>query len=128
MHQFVRNPIHFAVDCAQRNGRCSVVRSNFLFFDDGKELTAVDYLQKKCGHVVIIPDTSLEGRALLYHTSCPRMTDVVSQIFEDCLEAPVSLSQAPSEMTVGELHRHCVTIPYADCRARVERFDFQAAS
>ena len=128
MKQFVQNPIHFAADCVQKDGRCSVVRKNFLFLDDGKELAAVDYLQKKCGHVVIIPDASYEGRALLYHTSCQRMTDVVNQIFPDCLEAPVSLPQAPSEMTVGELHRRSITISYDDCRARVEGFGFQDAA
>jgi hypothetical protein len=35
---------------------------------------------------VIIPDMSCEGQALLYHTSCQRMTDVVTQIFQNCLE------------------------------------------
>jgi hypothetical protein len=128
MKQFVQNSVHFAADCVQKNGRCSVVRKNFLFLDDGKELAAVDYLFKKCGHVVIIPDASYEGHALLYHTSCLRMTDVVNQIFPDCLEASVSLPQAQSEMTVGELHRRRVTISYADCKERVEGFGFQDAA
>jgi hypothetical protein len=126
MNQFVDSPVHFAADCVRQNGRCLVVRDNFLFLEDGKELAAVDYLQKKCGHVVILPDASNEGNALLYHTSCARMTDVVNKIFPDCLEAPMSLPQAASEMTVGELHRHRVTIPFNDCRTRVEGFGFQS--
>lgn len=127
MNQFVQNPIHFAADCACQNGRCPVERKNFLFLDGGKELSAVDHLQTKCGHVVITPDMSDEGRALLYHTSCARMTDVVNRIFQNCLEAPVSLPQSASEMTIGELHRRCVTISYDDCRVRVEGFGFQGA-
>ena len=128
MSQFVENSTHFAADCVRQDGHCRVVRENILFLDDGKELAAVDQLQRKCGHVVIIPDMSLKGKALLYHTSCERMTDVVNQIFQDCLESPVSLSQFNSEMTVGELHRRGVTISYADCRARVEGFRFRDAS
>ncbi len=128
MTQFVENPIHFAADCVRQNGRCTVVRENILFLDDGKELAAVDHLQRKCGYVVITPDTSYEGRALLYHTSCERMSDVVNRIFRDCLESPVSLPQSASEMTVGELHRQRVTISYDDCRARVDDFCFEDAS
>lgn len=124
MDQFVQNSIHFAAECARRDGRCSVVRKNFLLLDDGEEIAAVDYLHTKCGHVVIIPDASYAGTALLYHTSCARMTDVVSKIFPDCLEAPESLPQAHSEMSVGELHRRRVTISYDDCRERVESFGF----
>ena len=127
MKQFVQNPTHFSVDCAQKNGQCSVVQKNIIFLDDGKELAAVDYLQNKCGYVVIIPDASYKEKALLYHTSCARMSDVVSQIFQDCLEAPVSLPQSSSEMTVGELHRRCVNISYDECRARVECFGFRGA-
>lgn len=122
MSQFVENAVDFACDCARQGGRCVVARENFLFLDDGKELSAVDYLQRKCGHVVIIPDQSYKGNALLFHTSCQRMTDVVNRIFPDCLEEPVRLPQATPEMSVGELHRRCVTIPYDDCRARVGRF------
>lgn len=128
MSQFVENPIHFAADCVRQNGQCMVTRENILFLDNGKEHTAVDHLQRKCGHVVIIPDMSYKGKALLYHTSCARMTDVVNQIFQDCLEAPVSLPQSFSEMTIGELHRRCITISYEDCRARVDDFCFQGAS
>ncbi len=128
MSQFVENPTDFSAECVRQNGRCIVVRDNILFLDDGKELAAVDHLQSKCGYVVIIPDMSYKGKALLYHTSCQRMTDVVEQIFQDCLEAPVSLPQHASEMTLGELHRRCVTISYDDCRARVEGFGFQGAS
>lgn len=129
MRQFVENPVHFAADCLRQEGQCRVARENILFLDDGMELAAVDRLQRKCGHVVIIPDTpSKTGKAWLYHTSCQRMTDVVMQVFQDCLEAAVSLPQSNSEMTVGELHRRRVTISYDDCRARVERFHFEDAS
>jgi hypothetical protein len=128
MSQFVENPTTFSAECRRQNGQCKVVRENILFLDDGKELAAADHLQSNCWCVVIIPDRSYKGTALLYHTSCQRMTDVVKQIFRDCLEAPVSLPQRPSEMTLGELHRRCVTISYDDCRARVEGFDFQGAS
>jgi hypothetical protein len=128
MSHFLENPTHFAADCARQDGRCTIVRENILFLDDGQELAAVDHLQRRCGKVVIIPEPSYDGRALLYHTSCERMTDVVNQIFRDCLEAPVSLPQSASELTVGELHRRCVTISYDDCRARVERFGFQGAA
>ena len=128
MNQFVENPTDFSADCQWQNGRCMVVRENIVFLDDGNELTAVDRLQWKCGYVVIIPDMSYEGKALLYHTSCQRMTDVVKQIFQDCLEAPVSLSQHASEMTLGELQRRRVTISYDDCRAMVDGFGFQGAS
>jgi len=127
--QFVENSVHFAADCAQQKGQCRVVRENILFLDDGKELAAVDRLQRKCGHVVIIPDASPgKGKALLYHTSCERMTDVVRQIFRDCLESAVSLPQSNPEMTIGELHRQRVTISYDDCKARVKEFRFQDAS
>ena len=128
MSQFVENPTDFAAECLRQNGQCMVARESILFLDDGKEFAAVDQLQWKCGYVVIIPDTSSEGKAFLYHTSCQRMTDVVKQIFQDCLEAPVSVPQRPSEMTIGELHRRCVTISYDDCRARVDGFPFQDAS
>ncbi len=124
MSQFVENPTDFSAECMRQNGRCMVVRENILFLDDGKELAVVDQLQLKCGNVVIIPDMSSTGQALLYHTSCQRMTDVVEQIFQDCLEAPVSIPQRPSEMTLGELHRRGVTISYDDCRGRVDGFDF----
>ena len=127
MSQFVENPTDFSPECRLQDGRCAVVRENFLFLDDGTELAAVDRLQWKCGYVVIIPDTSYKGTALLYHTSCQRMTDVVRLIFQDCLEAPVGLPQYASEMTLGELHRRCVTISYDDCRARVDDFGFQGA-
>ena len=124
MSPFVANPVDFSADCARENGQCVVVREQFLFLDDGKEQAAIAHLQTKCGHVVIIPDASDKGRALLYHTGCGRMTDVVNQIFQDDLEAPASLPQYASEMTVGELHRRCVTIPYDDCKAKVEGFSF----
>ena len=128
MSQFVQNPTDFAMDCLRHDGRCTVVRENILFLDEGNELAAVGHLRWKCECVAIIPDMSHKRKALLYHTSCQRMTDVVKQIFHDCLEAPVSLPQRASEMTVGEMHRRGVTISYDDCRARVEGFDFQSAS
>jgi hypothetical protein len=128
MSQFVENPTDFSAECQRQNGRCAVVRENVIFLDSGTELDAVDRLQWKCGYVVIIPDMSYEGKALLYHTSCQRMTDVVQQIFRDCLEAPVSLPQHASEMSLGELQRRSVTLSYDDCRARVDGFGFQGAS
>ncbi len=125
MGQFVESSTDFSADCLrQKNGQCTVVRENFLFLDDGKELAALDRVQWKCGSVVIIPDMSNNGKALLYHTSCQRMTDVVEQIFEDCLEAPVSVPQRASEMTIGEMLRRCVTISYHDCKVRVKDFGF----
>lgn len=127
MSQFVENPTEFSEVCRLHSGRCKVVRENILFLDDGKEIAAVDHLQSNCGYVVIMPDMSRKGQALLYHTSCRRMTDVVEQIFEDCLESPVSLPQGHAEMTLGELQRRCLTIPYDDCRARVDGFVFQDA-
>ena len=127
MSQFVENTTDFSAECRRQDGRCAVVRENFLFLDDGTELAAVDRLQWKCGYVVIVPDMSRKGRALLYHNSCQRMTDVVTQIFQDRLEAPVSLPQHESEMSLGELHRRCVDISYDDCRARVAGFDFRNA-
>lgn len=128
MRQFVENSVHFSADCLRTKGRCAVERDNFLFLDDGKELAAIDHLQRKCGHVVIIPDASYKGKALLYHNSCQRMTDVIQQIFQNCLEAPVSLPQSASEMTIGELHRHCVTISFDDCRVKVRDFNFSVES
>jgi hypothetical protein len=125
MRRFVENPTDFAAECVRQKGRCAVLRENFLFLDSGNELDAVDQLQKKCGHVVIIPDTSGKARAWLYHTSCQRMTDAVGQIFRDHLGAPARLPQAPSEMTLGELHRRCVAIPYDHCRATVADFGFK---
>lgn len=128
MSRFVENSTQFSADCARQNGRCRVVRENILFLDDGKELAAVDQLQRKCGHVVVIPDLSLKGKALLYHTSCERMTDLVNQIFQNCLESPVSLPQSNAEMTIGELHRRAVTISYDECKAKVSGFSFGGAS
>ncbi|MDP6774051.1 MAG: hypothetical protein QGI63_07250, partial [Rhodospirillales bacterium] len=125
MSQFVENPTDFSAECMVQEGRCMIDRENIVFLDDGNELAAVDRLQWKCGYVVIIPDKSYEGKALLYHTSCQRMTDVVKQIFKNCLEAPVSVPQRTSEMTLGEMHRRCVTLSYDDCRVRVEGFGFQ---
>ena len=124
MTKFVENPVHFGAECERQNGKCAVVRENILFLDNGEEHVAINFLQKKCGHVVIMPDTSDNGHALLYHTSCERMTDVVNQIFQDQLGTSAHLQQPASEMTVGELHRRSLTISYADCRARVNNFRF----
>jgi len=128
MSQFVENSTDFAADCLQHDGRCPIVRENILFLDEGNELGAVGHLQRRCGYVAIIPDAAHDGRALLYHTSCQRMTDVVKQIFHNCLEAPVSLPQASAEMTLGELHRRRITMSYDDCRVRVDGFGFQGAA
>ena len=128
MNQFVKNPTDFSEACRLHDGQCEVVRENILFLDDGEELDAVDNLQRKCGSVVIVPDPSQEGQALLYHTSCQRMTDAVKQIFEERLEAPVRLPQHVAELSLGELHRRAVALSYDDCRARVEAFGFQGAS
>ena len=124
MSKFVQNPIHFAADCVHDNGLCPVVRENFIFLNDGKEHMAIDHLQRKCGEVVIIPDTSNKEQAWLYHTSCERMTDVANQIFQDHLKSPASVPQPDAEMMVGELHRQSVTMSYDDCRAKVEGFSF----
>jgi hypothetical protein len=128
MSRFVENPIQFAAECVHQEGRCVVARENILFLDAGDELAAVEHLQKRCGHVVIMPHASDRGHALLYHTSCQRMTDVVRQIFHDDLEAPASLPQSPAEMTLGVMQRHRVTLPYEECRGRVERFSFEEAA
>jgi hypothetical protein len=77
---------------------------------------------------VITPERARKEKAMLYHTSCQRMTDVVKQIFQDCLEAPLSLPQRPSETTLGEVHRRCVTLSYDDCRERVDGFGFEGGS
>jgi hypothetical protein len=128
MGPFVDNPVDFAADCVCHGGRCVVARENFLFLDDGEEVTAIDWLQNKCGHVVVIPDRTSNAHARLYHTSCQRMADVVERIFAGCLSDPVSLPQPSSEMTVGEMHRRNVALPYADCVARVSRFSFEQAA
>jgi hypothetical protein len=123
MSRFIGNPTDFSAECTCKGGLCAVARENFLFLDEGNELAAVGRLQSRCGHVVIIPDAS--GAALLYHTSCQRMSDVVGQIFEDAIAAPASLPHAPSaEMTLGALYRRRVTMSYDTCRAKVEGFRF----
>lgn len=127
MSRFVENATEFSAECRRQDGRCEVVRENVIFLDNGTELAAVDRLQWQCGYVVIIPDTSRDEGALLYHTSCRRMTDAVEQIFPNCLGAPVSLPQHTSEeVTLGELHRRAVAISYEDCRAWVDGFEFGA--
>jgi hypothetical protein len=128
MSRFLRNPTHFAADCACQDGQCEIFRESFLFLDDANELAAVSHLQTKCGFVVIIPDASRKERALLYHTSCQRMTDAVKQIFAHHLEEPASVSRAAPEMTIGELYRRCVTISYDHCRAKVASFNFAAVT
>ena len=124
MTKFVENPVHFGAECERQNGKCAVVRENILFLDNSEEHVAINFLQKKCGHVVIMPDNSDNSHALLYHTSCERMTDVVSRIFQDQLGTPARLPQSASDMTVGELHRRSVSISYADCRQKVQGFRF----
>lgn len=128
MSRFVENPTDFGAECMCQGGRCAIDRENFVFLDGGNELAAVGRLQTRCGHVVIIPDTSGEAQTLLYHTSCQRMSDVVSQIFRDALGAPASLPQASPEMTVGALYRRRVSISYDHCRATVEGFGFGGAA
>ena len=124
MSQFVENPTHFSAECWQREGQCSVTRKNIIFLDNGKEQAAVDYLQKKCGYVVIIPDASNRSQAWLYHTSCDRMTDVIKKIFQDQLQPPEPLTHRASEMSLGELHRRGVAVSYDNCRQKVESFRF----
>lgn len=125
MTQFVQNSTDFSAKCSQHNGLCTVARENVLFLDDGKEPDAIDRLQQKCGHIVIIPDISHKEQAHLYHTSCLRMTDVTQQIFRDCLEAPVGIPVCDLEMTLGEVHRQRVSISYDECKTRIENFVFQ---
>ena len=124
MSDFQKNPTDFSAECARENGQCTVERKNILFLDDGEEAAALSHLQMKCGFVVITPDPSNSDQALLYHTSCQRMTDVVEQIFDATLQAPESLPQKTAEMTMGEVHRRSVDIPYDSCKARVEEFNF----
>lgn len=125
MNRYVENPADFSAECTCRGGVCKVARENFLFLDDGNELAAVGRLQSRCGHVVIIPDEPGGTRAVLYHTSCQRMSDVVHQIFREALEAPSSLPHAPSgEMTLGALYRRGIAIAYDHCKTRVARFGF----
>jgi hypothetical protein len=125
---FIDNPVHFSADCMRHDGRCAVGRENFLFMEDGQEISAIDRLQNKCGYVAVIPDASGARGAWLYHTSCPRMTDAVEQIFSGCLTASQSVPQSTSEMTVGEIRRRGITMSYADCIARVDRFRFEEAA
>ncbi len=124
MDQFRENRTDFSVECQHQDGQCEMIRENILFLGEENELAAVERLQMKCGYVVITPDMSHKGKALLYHSSCQRMTDVVTRIFEDCLEAPASFAQPISELTLGELYRRSVTISYDDCRVKVDDFRF----
>jgi hypothetical protein len=124
MTSFVKNPVDFAADCARENGQCVVARENFVFLKDGNEPAAIKELQMKCGRVVFVPDKARKGSTLLYHTSCQRMTDVVTRIFKDALGAPASLPLGATEMTVGELYRRPVAISYEGCRSKVENFAF----
>ena len=112
------------MDCAYKKWTVQRHHKNFRFLDYEQEITAIDCLLKKCRHVVITPDQSSQGQALLHHTSCARMADVVNKIFADRLETPASLPHGASEMTVGELHRRSVTLPDDDCRERISRFGF----
>jgi hypothetical protein len=122
MGHFAANPTDFSVACAQRAGHCTIARENFRFLD--QEQAAVSDLQMECGHVVIVPDRSNQGRAFLYHTSCQRMGDLVDQMFGQHLEAPRTLQQHGPEMTLGDLQCQRVDVSVDDCRAIVERFRF----
>lgn len=124
MSDFVDSYTDFSVECHRHQGHCSVSRENILFLEQGNQLAAVDQLHSKCGYVVIIPSGSSGDEALLYHTSCRRMTDVIDQIFTDCLQEPERFSQGGSEQSIGEILRHRLTIPYDDCRSRVDQFVF----
>lgn len=124
MSDFVENPSDFSAECQRQNGRCEIVRENILFLNDGNQLAAVNHLQWKCGHIVIVPSGSSEGEALLFHTSCQRMTDVIGQIFPDCLNEPERFAQGTSEQSLGEILRRRLTISFDDCRSRVEQFVF----
>lgn len=124
MGKFIQNSISFSADCVQDNGLCKVDLDNFLFLDDGKETAAIDRLERECGKVVLIPDSSNKGQAFLYYTSCERMNDAVNQIFHDHLEAPASVSRLDAEMTLGELHRRRITMSYDECRSKVKGFSF----
>lgn len=125
MSRFVENSTDFSAACECQDGRCAVARENILFLDEGGDLAAVDRLQMDCGRVVIVPDESRSGSALLYHTSCQRMSNVVEQIFEGLLGEAVTLAQhASDELSLGEFRRRPVAISLADCRERVDRFDF----
>lgn len=127
MTPFVDNPVDFAADCACHGGRCRIARDDFLFLDDGREIAAVDWLQRRCGHVAVIAGTAAGADARLYHTSCRRMSDAVERIFAGRLGVPERLPQAWAEMTVGELHRRRVALSFDACRSRVDAFDFAAA-
>lgn len=124
MSDFKKNPTDFSAMCARSGGECTVERENILFLDDGEETAAVAHLQLKCGNVVITPDPSNPKQAVLYHTSCQRMTDVVEQIFQSDLQEPESLPQQAVEMSLGEVHRHSVGIPYDECKVKVAEFSF----
>lgn len=122
MTRFVENPVDFAADCVRQDGKCAVVRENFLFIDNGNELLAVDKLLRKCGHVVIIPDGTGESQSILYHTSCQRMSDALNQIFPNALGNPTGLPHASQEMSVGEFFCRKVAMPYERCRKTVDSF------
>jgi len=128
VNQFVQNSTDFSVECQRHNGLCEISRENILFLDDGNEYDAVNHLQLKCGHIVVIPVLSNKSEAMLYHTGCQRMTDVVRQIFQDNLKTPVSLPLCDAEMMLGELHRHSLVISFDDSKARVESFSFKGES
>lgn len=124
MSDFKKNPTDFSAVCARDNGECTVARENILFLDDGEESAAVGHLQLKCSNVVITPDPANPEQAVLYHTSCQRMTDVVEQIFQSALQKPAGLPQHSDEMSLGEVHRRSVDIPYDECKVKVGEFSF----
>lgn len=124
MTVYLRNSTDFSADCSCTNGQCLVARENFHLLDDGKEADAIDFLQRRCGNVVIIPNPSDKAQAWLYHTSCDRMADAVRQIFRGKLDAPTSVHRLDPEMTTGELHRQRIEISIGECRAKIEGFSF----
>jgi hypothetical protein len=124
MRIYVKNSREFAADCAATDGQCPIAREDIIFLDNDREDTAIGHLQRKCGNVVILRDTVIPTQSWLYHTSCERMTDVARQIFLERLEEPAHIPQPASEMTVGQVHRRRIALPYDECRAKVAAFSF----
>ncbi len=124
MGNFVQNSSQFSADCVKDNGLCLITPAHFLFLGDSREDEAIAELQRECGNIVLIPDATNQERTLLYHMSCERITDVVQQIFQDALEAPVTVSHLDAEMTLGELCRRPVVLPYEECRQKVDAYSF----
>ena len=124
MHLYLQNSIDFSAECASTNGQCEIGRDNILFLNDGREDVAVHHLQIRCGNVVIVPDSSNNRHSWMFHTSCQRMTDAVTQIFEGDLQPPASVARPISELTVGEVQRQGINLSVDECRAKVDSFSF----